>query len=162
MLQISIAILHLQQTGVIESIWKRTLLEIQSDCSLEQSSVTAAVNLVQMQGLWYVLLSGLAIAILILLFERIFVFVLTRKDHARAIAAEALAQERKASRLGRRASTMLMGFLGGDEAVSNIEEEGKSKGSADEKRTRNKSVANLSDLMEQRKQQEQDNLEIVM
>lgn len=146
---ISLAILRLQQTGVIESIWKRTILDLQADCSASSAANSISVTLTQLQGLWYVLLIGLGLSLVVLAFERVFVALYMRAQ------AKRTADFLHNNRLSRRASTMIVGFLGGaddeDDGHGPIDRHDDGAGNAPPhgKRRRPKSMVNLGDLVNQ-------------
>lgn len=132
--EVSLATLRLEQSGVIQSLWKRVLFDLQSECTVPPP--TGQVTLTQLQGLWYVLLMGLGLALVVLVCERIFVHYLRRHKGLAGIAQATMGSEASAmagqdevtagARLSRRVSQHFAKFLGGDDGVAELASKGAS------------------------------------
>lgn len=70
--RISRAVLSLQESGVIEALWKKITAEYQVSCASDSGLGLQALGLVELQGLFYFLLIGIGIGIGVLILENIF------------------------------------------------------------------------------------------
>jgi hypothetical protein len=129
---VSLATLRLMQNGVFMALWDRTLYELQNRGCSGQASQTNQVSLYQLQGLWFVLLMGLGLALLALAVERVFVYLLRRHRSLEGIADAAIGpaavglageQQRGEQQRPARAVSMHVGrFLGTSDGLMDLVE----------------------------------------